>query len=170
MAEINNATAGKRRSLRVDLTPMVDLGFLLISFFIFTTTLSAMKEVRFYLPADGPPVTYGASTSLTLVPAANNRVWYFDGTLDEAKANNRIKQTGYALNNGIGDIIRAKQKQLEPLGKKKELSVLICPSAASSYGNIVDLMDEMLINKVSKYAVSDDTHLLAALDPYLTKN
>ena len=83
MAEINNATAGKRRSLRVDLTPMVDLGFLLISFFIFTTTLSAMKEVRFYLPADGPPVSYGASTSLTLVPAANNRVWYFDGTLDE---------------------------------------------------------------------------------------
>ncbi len=170
MAEINNATAGKRRPLRVDLTPMVDLGFLLISFFIFTTTLTEVKEARFYLPADGPPVTYGASTSLTVIPAANNRVWYFDGTFDDAKANNRIQQTGYALNNGIGDIIRAKQKQLEPLGKKKELSILICPSKNSSYGNIVDLMDEMLINKVSKYAVADDKNLLDALSPYLSKN
>lgn len=159
MAELS-AHSGKRYALKVDLTPMVDLGFLLISFFIFTTTLSEQKVAKFYLPADGPPMLFSESSSLTIIPSDNDEVWYFEGRYEKALANNTVKKTGYAFADGIGNIIRAKQKQLDLDGRKKELKVLVCPSAGCSYKNIIDLMDEMLINQVPSYAISEDLELL----------
>ena len=170
MSELSTTRPGSRRSLRVDLTPMVDLGFLLISFFIFTTTLTEQKAANFYLPADGEPTLYSKSTSLTLVPGANNKIWYFDGILEEAIAENRIRQTGYALRDGIGNVIRAKQQQLAAQQIKDKLSILICPSPSSSYGNVVDLVDEMLINRVKVYTISDDKTLLQGMASYLAGN
>ena len=75
MAEIMSSSnsrdgrVGRRRiqkSTRVDLTPMVDLGFLLITFFIFTTTLSSQMALDLNMTHDGnsmPVKTPGHSPS-----------------------------------------------------------------------------------------------------------
>src|SRR5690242_11325078 len=100
MAEINTPNvaggkAGARRSkklsTKVDLTPMVDLGFLLITFFIFTTTMSESKAMKLIMPDDSDPkkeMSIGKSNALTVIPLANNKVFYYHGELNDALQSN----------------------------------------------------------------------------------
>ncbi|ULQ55719.1 biopolymer transporter ExbD [Flavihumibacter rivuli] len=153
-------TRSKKLSTRVDLTPMVDLGFLLITFFIFTTQLSKPAVLKFNLPANGSPLLTGESTTLTIIPMANDSLFYFHGELETALRQEQYGTTGFHWETGIGEIIRTKKKMLAQTGKLNDLFVIITPTPSCSYKNIVDLMDEMLINDVKKYSFSDDGALL----------
>ncbi|HEY6899353.1 MAG TPA: biopolymer transporter ExbD [Puia sp.] len=166
MAEINasagnNRNRGGRRSkklsTRVDMTPMVDLGFLLITFFILTTTWSKPHTTRLFLPADGTGTVTGQSATLTIVPIANNRIFYFHGDLTTALRDGAYGTVGYSLKDGIGDIIRQKQIAMDHSykGGRNEMTLIIKPSADATYGNVVSLLDETLINQIKKYALVD---------------
>jgi biopolymer transport protein ExbD len=170
MAEINNtAPAGGRQSFarpkikstKVDLTPMVDLGFLLITFFIVSTTMQQQRALKFFLPADGEPTNIPQSTALTLVPVANNQVCYFYGDLSEAIRVKAFGKTSFSLSDGIGQVIRDKKKQLKTIGREKDLMVLIYPDQLSTYKNVVDLLDEMLINDVHRYCIADNAQTIS---------
>src|SRR5207342_2642059 len=92
MAEMDTSSGGghkkgpgvkrsKKLSTRVDLTPMVDLGFLLITFFIFTTTMSLPKSMKINLPADSSnPNLSPESGTITLIPSGNNHLFFYEGT------------------------------------------------------------------------------------------
>jgi biopolymer transport protein ExbD len=161
MAEITQpSTTGKKRntkcnkhSTRVDLTPMVDLGFLLITFFIFTTTLSDPKAMFLPLPDDKDmhdPVTASEEKTLQLVLESPDRIRYFYGT-DSAHA----MTTDYAAS-GVRKVILDKMAQVAQKYKKQgEMIVLIRPTEGAVYGNLVDVLDEMLINNVKKYILLD---------------
>jgi biopolymer transport protein ExbD len=166
MAEINtqaghSCRAGVRRSkkssTRVDLTPMVDLGFLLITFFILTTTWSKPHATHLNMPAKGEGSKVGENATLTLVALSNNKVFYFNGVLQDALKKGSFGVTGYGLNGGIGDIIRQKQEAMDKSykGGRKEMMLLIKSSADASYKNIVSLLDETLINNVGRYTMVD---------------
>jgi hypothetical protein len=149
----------KKHQLRIDMTPMVDLGFLLITFFIFTTTLSTPTATDLFMPAEkpGPLQTLPKSLALTFLLDDNDRVFYYHGDFDGAKSNNEIFETGYSTYDGIGKIVRQKQKDIEASGKfsdgRKGLMLLIKPADMSSYKNIIDALDEAMINDVRKYAL-----------------
>ncbi len=167
MAEINTASpeqkAGVRRSkklsTRVDLTPMVDLGFLLITFFVFTTSISKPVEMKVHTPAPETPniVTEAPeSVTLTVIPLDQNQVFYFHGKLEEAIAAHHYGITGYNLQNGIGEVIRQKKTALVKMGKKAtDVILIIKPSPLSSYQNCVDILDEVRINDIKIYALVD---------------
>lgn len=171
MAEINTASTtgnksrkhGKKLSTRVDLTPMVDLGFLLITFFIITTTMTENKAMKLIMPADGPPMPSAASTTITLLPGSNDSVFYFAGQLNNALANNYAGWRSYHIMTGVGDLIRTRKKELHLSGRQEDLMVIISPTDNSSYKNIIDLLDEMLINDVKRYVVSTDRQAIATL-------
>lgn len=173
MAEINTAADsggrrksfahGKKHSTRVDLTPMVDLGFLLITFFIITTSLAEKKVLKLNMPADGPPITTGESGTITLLPGSNDSLYYFMGELNTAISNRSSGWQSYSVATGVGDLIRQKQRELASTGRKNDLMVIISPTPNSSYKNLVDLLDEMLINEVKKYVVSGDQQALETL-------
>ncbi|MBO9565501.1 MAG: biopolymer transporter ExbD [Niastella sp.] len=141
---------GKKLSTRVDLTPMVDLGFLLITFFIFTTTMSQPTAMRLFLPKDTEKPEdqnkVKASGALTLILAKDNSIFYYEGEL--APDGNNFKNTGFKE---IRDIIINKKKSTNP----EDFVVVIKPTPDATYKNTVDILDEMTINEVKRYALVD---------------
>lgn len=137
----------KKLSTRVDLTPMVDLGFLLITFFIFTTTMARPTAMKLVMPADeGEPTPIKKSGALTLLLADKGRVYYYEGDFENAS----VKTTD--LNKVRGVILEKKQRT--PV---KDLFVIIKPASSSVYGDVVNVLDEMTINDVKRYALIDIT-------------
>lgn len=143
----------KKLSTRVDLTPMVDLGFLLITFFIFTTTMSEAKAMGLVLPSDKNIIDSSKtpeSKTISFILSSDDKIYYYYG-LDIDK----MATTNFAAD-GIRNIIIQKQKALVArFGTAKDMVVLIKPTDQSSYGNVVDLLDEMQINNVKKYVLID---------------
>jgi biopolymer transport protein ExbD len=142
-------------SLRIDMTPMVDLGFLLITFFIFTTTISEKKSMRLYMPADsGIPPAIPESRVLTILLSSDNKVYAYEGKFEDAIKRHKIVSTTYNMSDGIGQLVRDKQKRLKTSDKKEGrngLIFLIKPTKQSTYKNVVDALDEVSINDVKKY-------------------
>ena len=140
----------KKLSTRVDLTPMVDLGFLLITFFIFTTTMSQPTAMRLFLPKDTEKPEdqnkIKASGALSIMLAKNNGIFYYEGELLPDGSN--FKSTNFKE---IRDIIINKKKSTDP----KDFVVVIKPGPEASYKNTVDILDEMTINDVKRYAMVD---------------
>ena len=137
----------KKLSTRVDLTPMVDLGFLLITFFIFTTTMSQPTGMKLNLPkdTDKPEEQNKVKESgvLTLLLGKNDQVYYYEGTLAPDASN--FKSSNFKE---IRNEILSKKKSTDP----KDFVVVIKPDKDCSYKNVVDMLDEMLINDVKRYA------------------
>jgi len=135
----------KKQSTRVDLTPMVDLGFLLITFFIFTTTMSQPTAMKLNLPKDvEKPEDQNKlkeSAAFTVMPSKDNRIFYYEG-LDPSK----LQQTTFKQ---VRDIILDKKRRTDP----KDFMVIIKPTKDATYKNAVDILDEMTIDGVKRYAL-----------------
>ena len=135
---------------------MVDLGFLLISFFIFNTEISRPAAIELYMPHDGGPIGVPASKSLTILIKNQNEISYYYGDCEKALSNKQIVRTSSNEMSGLGNIIRQKLEELEARKvNKKELIVLIKPRKECSYKDVVYALDEMLINNVATYAITD---------------
>lgn len=139
----------KKQSTRVDLTPMVDLGFLLITFFIFTTTVSQPTAMNLNMPKDTKDPNLDTkvkeSGSLTLLLGKQNVIYYYFGN-DPAT----MQTTGYKK---VRDIILKKKKSTP----SADLFIIIKPDKDATYKNAVDILDEMDINDIPRYAMVNPT-------------
>ncbi|MEO9004014.1 MAG: biopolymer transporter ExbD [Ginsengibacter sp.] len=139
----------KKQSTRVDLTPMVDLGFLLITFFIFTTTVSEPTSMNLNMPKDTKDqdqvTKVKESGSLTLMLGKANVIYYYYGD-DPAT----MQTTGYK---DVRKLILEK-KRTTPA---EDLFIIIKPDKDATYKNAVDILDEMDINDIGRYAMVDPT-------------
>ena len=137
----------KKQSTRVDLTPMVDLGFLLITFFIFTTTMAQPTSMNLNMPKDTDKPDENTkvkeSGSLTLMLGKGNVIYYYYGADPTT-----MQTTGYK---DVRNIILEKKKKTPA----EDFFVIIKPDKDATYKNAVDVLDEMNINDVSRYAMVD---------------
>ncbi|HVX26545.1 MAG TPA: biopolymer transporter ExbD, partial [Parafilimonas sp.] len=143
----------KKASLRVDLTPMVDLVFLLISFFVFTTTLAKPTTMHLAIPDDRnnkDSSVAPVNKTLHLLLGANNNVFYYEGD-----SLNQLKNIGAKATDLRDVIINKKTKLRNYFGSDTGLIVLIKPTKNATYANVVNTLDEMLINNVKTYVLMD---------------
>jgi biopolymer transport protein ExbD len=145
----------KKMSTKIDMTPMVDLAFLLLTFFMLTTTFSKPNVMDLNMPVKKRDVVddtqIKASNAFTVIAGANNKLYYYAGLLD-ATARPELKLTSYATN-GIRQELLSR-KQANP-----ELVILIKLDDKATYKNMVDILDEMNITNQNKFAIVDITKL-----------
>src|SRR5258706_918884 len=168
----------KKLSTRVDMTPMVDLGFLLITFFIFTATMKSPSTMDLNMPKESDQkdeTKIKQSGALTIMLGKNDQVYYYEGELTQENASSVFKQTTFK---GIRDVIIKKRedviKNYKPDPKDEELKqkakdrkdpnweraaydkdfvVVIKPDEDATYKNTVDILDEITINAVKRFAM-----------------
>lgn len=156
----HKGTRGKKLSTRVDMTPMCDVGFLLITFFMLTTTLQRAKTMNLYLPHDVKDQQeqnkVKESQALTILMDKNNNLYYYEGIGEEASKDpaNKVVKTSYNLKAGIGDVISNKWKSvIQNSGGRDSVVVIIKPTKEASYENVVSILDDMNIYEIKKYAL-----------------
>lgn len=153
MAEINTGggdkkggkVRSKKSSTRIDMTPMVDLAFLLLTFFMLATTFNKPQTMEINMPAkpkneDKLP-EINEKRVLSVVLGDNDKIYYYVGIADPD-----IQVTDYSKD-GIRKVLREKKATIP------KLVVLIKPMEESKYKNVVDIFDEMNISEVPTYAL-----------------
>ncbi|MCE1199880.1 MAG: biopolymer transporter ExbD [Marinilabiliales bacterium] len=176
----------KRLSTRVDFTPMVDLGFLLITFFMLATTLNKPQTMELALPAkekipEAERTKVKASKTVTILLDKENALFYYEGTkeneIDPPLIRTNYSTAGlrqYLLKRNFEVMARVRelnvakeQKKLtekEYEARRSELKkdkngpiVLIKATEGAVYGNLIDVLDEMAICNIDRYAILDIT-------------
>ncbi|HNB62962.1 MAG TPA: biopolymer transporter ExbD [Saprospiraceae bacterium] len=145
---------GKKLSTRVDLTPMVDLGFLLLTFFVFTTTMSQSTAMNMNEPKDekDKEMKVKNSGAMTILLGKANQVYYYYGQLDPNTVSEQFKSTTFK---DIRKLILEK-KNGTPID---DLMFIIKSDKNSTFKNAIDILDEMTISAIppGHYAEVDMT-------------
>lgn len=186
MAEMNVAGGGghkkgskkvrtKKMSTRVDLTAMVDLGFLLITFFMLATTMNKPKTMEVNKPAKEdkedkdkePPIKM--SKTATLMLGARNKCYAYVSP-DEIDLDTQLELDSLDYSpTGLRKFIQRRQKEVqEQWGDKDQLFVMIKPLPGSTVKNIVDVLDEMTISDVKRYAILEPNDPIDSLVAVIT--
>ena len=141
----------KKASTKVDMTPMVDLGFLLLTFFILTTTFAKPQTMEINMPVkpatEEQQTPLKASNALTLLLGENDKIYWYAG-LPDAPTAPGVQITDYSAG-GLRKIL------LELTRTNPKLVVLIKPMEEARYKTLVDVLDEMNITDTGKYAIVD---------------
>lgn len=160
MSEIDTSGGGgkgdgkvraKKASTKIDMTPMVDLGFLLITFFILATTLSKPSAMTYNAPdktlkEETEPVK--ASNVMTIFLGKDDKAHYIFGKAASEDPEVITVGFGYDLRKAI--LIESRKVPAD------KFVVVIKPTKESTYRNIVDILDEMVITKMKRYAMVDE--------------
>jgi biopolymer transport protein ExbD len=196
MAEIiqEEKGGGKRKAKKhaphIDMTPMVDLMCLLITFFMLTTAFSKAKIMEINLPEKIKdksviPPKISASRTLNILLGPNNKIYYYPGGVNPEDYNNLppLFQSDFSAN-GIrallldrnktlakkiedfkeqvktGKIVIAQDSVQKAISKLKTDDdtgpiVLIKAYKTATYGNFVDILDEMNICGIARYTFVD---------------
>ncbi|SEP21218.1 biopolymer transporter ExbD [Mucilaginibacter sp. OK283] len=145
------ARGRKKQNLRVDLTAMVDLAFLLITFFIMTTTLAKPKAMDLAMPVDSKEQPVPASRSLTICLGKNDKVVYYLGELKNPVIAPTVVGFGH---DGLRKALIETNKMIhDKYGK--DMIVLVKPSNHSVYSSLVSTLDELTITKTDRYSIVD---------------
>ena len=143
----------KKMSTRVDMTPMVDLAFLLVTFFMLTTTFNKPTVMDIKMPAKTKvkeeQQEIKESQSMTVIMDGGDTLWYYQGI-----QNPELVQSNYS-SKGIREIILQKKKDIITATGENKINVLLKATNRANYKNIVDMFDEMSIASVPVYALVD---------------
>lgn len=171
----------KKMSTHIDMTPMVDLAFLLLTFFMLTTTFSKPKTMEINMPVkeDIPPdqVTKINNAVTAILSDKHSVYWYYGEFKPEetqliktdfspegirkilleknAVTKKRVNELEDKLaKREIADTT-FKRLKIDVQSEKQSLFVLIKTDDKAKYKDVIDMLDECQIASVGKYAIVD---------------
>jgi biopolymer transport protein ExbD len=168
----------KKNSTHIDMTPMVDLAFLLLTFFMLTTTFGKPKTMEINMPVKDPiNKPQEVNNAITMLLTGDDKAfWYYGELKPETKltptnfssdgirkllldynkfAVEQIKDLrAQALKNNMADTT-LKRLEVDIKGNKRSLMVLVKTDDKAKYKNVIDMLDELNICMVGKYALVD---------------
>ncbi|MGZ4034370.1 MAG: ExbD/TolR family protein [Bacteroidia bacterium] len=199
MAEVNTGDGGgghgkhekkraKKASTKIDMTPMVDLAFLLLTFFVLTSTFNKPKtmEINYPDPKVPPDKDMKVHNAITFLMSKDNTLYYYNGQFyppgnEDGKPPTTLTKTDFSKD-GLHKLLLERYKpetdQLNALevqyknhafandsiykakvrdvkGAKDALTVLVKADDKAIYKNMIDLIDELNVCNIGKYAVVD---------------
>lgn len=168
----------KKNSTHIDMTPMVDLAFLLLTFFMLTTTFGKPKTMEINMPVKDPVnKPQEVNNAITLLLTDKDKIYWYFG---ELKAETKLTPTDFS-SNGIRKLLldynknavekiselrkqadkshmadsTLKRMEVDIKGEKKSLMVLVKTDDKAKFKNVIDALDELNICMVGKYALVD---------------
>lgn len=171
MAELNTGGGGdkggkvrsKKQNTRVDLTAMVDLAFLLITFFMLTTTLNKPQSMSLGLPNKEDdknkevPQKVDENRTMTILLGDNDKLVRYMGFVTNPLTGADPKDFSYGKDGIRQELLKRREQVFQYTGdKSKGIIVIIKPSKKSTYKNLVDILDEMAITDIKTYAIVND--------------
>jgi biopolymer transport protein ExbD len=201
MAEIMQSESGKRRGKkrrsvravgRIDMTPMVDLAALLLTFFMLTTAFTKFNVMEVSFPAEkGQPTPWPKGTMTVLIDAPKEKIYYYFGKFEDVSRLKSVSlsSTGFRKllferNNQVNDQVKTLQGEFKNgrlsedalkdridalyADHTKAFPVIIKTGEKATYETVVDVIDELNITNVKQYAIADmskaETELLRRED------
>ncbi len=182
----------KKQSTHIDMTPMVDLAFLLLTFFMLTTTFGKPKTMEINMPVKPPPgqeIKNEVNNAITILLSGDNKIYWYYG---ELKPETKLTLTDFSANGvrklfldynkqAVDEIKTLKENALKTKmnedtlksrivdikGKKYALMVLVKTDDKAKYKNVIDIIDELNICLIGKYALVDlDTREYALINNF----
>lgn len=170
----------KKQSTHIDMTPMVDLAFLLLTFFMLTTTFGKPKTMEINMPVKPPPGTEiknEVNNAITFLLSGDDKIFWYYG---ELKPETKLTLTDYSTQ-GLRKLLLDRNKQavdeiktlrenavktkmadttlkrleVDVKGKKYALMVLVKTDDKAKYKNVINVLDELNICLIGKYALVD---------------
>jgi biopolymer transport protein ExbD len=154
---------GRKTAPRIDFTPMVDLGFLLITFFVFTSSLNEPRTIDLQMPVDGERTNIKHYTAITVYLGKMHALYYLKGKDAMNNEYSKLQASTFASHNSIREVLLAHKNEVReyiaanlPGSEKDDFPfVLIKPSKESEYSDMVNLLDELAITGMNNYALVD---------------
>ncbi|WP_367866860.1 ExbD/TolR family protein [Pedobacter sp. WC2423] len=169
MAELNNTSRNRKSIPKVDLTAMVDLAFLLITFFMLTTSLAKPVAMDIAKPDTSDPdatLDYAASRTMTILLGKDNKVAWYMGEAGKSRPNiEGFSHIRHSILNNKMNVALANANRPD-----KTLTVIIKPTAGATYKNFVDIMDELSVVKITNAPAIDDHHITDAEKTFMKLN
>ncbi|MBL0744898.1 ExbD/TolR family protein [Chryseolinea lacunae] len=135
----------KKSSTKIDMTPMVDLAFLLLTFFMLTTTFNKPQTMEITMPDKPKPDDVQPEVNekrvLTLILGEGDKIYWYKGITDP-----KLEVTNFSAD-GIRKVLLTQNAQT------KDMIILIKALEKSKYKNMVDILDEMNITDMKRYAI-----------------
>jgi biopolymer transport protein ExbD len=165
MAEIQEKDSGgkggkvrsKKNSGKPDMTPMVDLGFLLITFFMFTTTFSKPNMMKLNMPEkdedkpeDQETSEIKLSNTITVIMGKDDRVFWYQQAVSDVSAAD-LYETDYSAEGIRAEIMKKKLAAID----SSKFTIILKPTNEATFKNTVDILDEMDITGNKLYAIVD---------------
>jgi biopolymer transport protein ExbD len=128
----------RRLGVRIDMTPMVDVAFLLLTFFMLTTTMNRPQTMEINLPPSNTTVEVPESNLLTLRVKEDGSIYWNVAAEPPQKV----------------EFNKLRELMLQKVQQNQKLITLIKVDRKGKYHYMVDIMDELNLANITRFSLA----------------